>query len=294
MHGLKAMTQFLAVTLNGLTLAALYFIVASGFTIVFGLMRNINLAHGSLYLLGGYVGFEALKVFDNWFFAVAAAFITIALLGALLQLLVFRHLDGQELRQTLITLALSIIFADLMLWYWGGQTYQISAPEMFQGPFRTGLDILPAYPAMRLINVVIALGIGIGLWLFLTRTRIGMMIRAGVDDRGMLQASGVNVHLVFAVTFAVGAGLAGIAGVLGGTVQSISPGEDIRILLASLVVVIVGGMGSVVGSAVGAVVIGLAEQYGLAYTPTYGALYTFIILIVVLAVRPQGLFGKEV
>ncbi len=287
------MTQFLAITLNGLTLAALYFIVASGFTLVFGLMRNINLAHGAFYLLGGYIGFEALQASGNWFFAVAAAFVAIAVLGALLQMLVFRHLDGQELRQTLITLALSIILADLMLWFWGGQTYQIAAPEAFQGPLRTGLDVLPAYPAMRLVNIGIAIVIGVLLWLFLTHTRTGMMIRAGVDDRAMLQASGVNVHRVFAATFALGAGLAGLAGVLGGTVESLSPGEDIRILLASLVVVIVGGMGSVVGSAVGAVLIGLAQQYGLAYTPTYGALYTFVILIVVLAVRPQGLFGRS-
>jgi branched-chain amino acid transport system permease protein len=140
--------------------------------------------------------------------------------------------------------------------------------------------------------LVAAIVIGVGLWLFLNRTRIGMMIRAGVDDRAMLSASGVNVHRVFAVTFALGAGLAGFAGVVGGTALSIAPGEDVRYLLASLVVVIVGGMGSVTGAAIGALLIGLAETFGLAYSPTYGVVYTFLIMVVVLAFRPQGILGR--
>lgn len=286
------MTQFLAVTLNGLTLSALYFIVASGFTLVFGLMRNINLAHGSLYLLGAYLGFEALQFSGNWFLAVAVGFLAMALVGVGLQTLVFRHLEGQDLRQTLVSLALSIILADLMLAYWGGQTYRIQPPELLSGGMPLGIEALPYYSAIRISMLGVAAVIGVALWAFLSRTRLGMMIRAGVDDRSMLQASGVNVHRVFAATFGVGAGLAGLAGVVGGTVLSVSPGEDIRILLASLVVVIVGGMGSVAGSAIGAVIIGLADQYGLAYTPTYGALYMFVILVVVLAVRPQGLLGR--
>jgi len=285
-------TQFLAVTLNGLTLSALYFIVASGFTLVFGLMRNINLAHGSLYLLGAYLGFEALELTGSWVVAVATGFASMALVGVALQSLVFRHLEGQDLRQTLVSLALSIILADLMLAYWGGQTYRIQPPPLLSGAMPLGNEVLPYYSAIRLSLLAVAVAIGLGLWIFLAHTRVGMMIRAGVDDRSMLQASGVNVHRLFAVTFAVGAALAGLAGVVGGSVLSVSPGEDIRILLASLVVVIVGGMGSVAGSAIGALIIGLAEQYGLAYTPTYGALYMFVILVVVLAVRPQGLMGR--
>jgi branched-chain amino acid transport system permease protein len=148
------------------------------------------------------------------------------------------------------------------------------------------------YPLYRLVVLAAAVAIGVGLWLVLNRTRIGMMIRAGVDDRGMLAASGVNVQRVFAVTFAIGAGLAGFAGVVGGTALSIAPGEDTRYLLASLVVVIVGGMGSVTGAAIGALLIGLAEQLGLAYSPTYGVVYTFLIMVAVLAVRPQGIMGR--
>src|SRR6185436_1078000 len=140
--------------------------------------------------------------------------------------------------------------------------------------------------------LAVAIVIGIGLWLMLNKTRVGMMIRAGVDDRAMLAASGVNVHVVFAIVFAVGAGLAGFAGVVGGSALSVAPGEDVRYLLASLVVVIVGGMGSIPGAAIGALLIGLAEQIGLVYFPTYGIVLTFVIMVVVLAVRPQGIMGK--
>ncbi|HAJ20765.1 MAG TPA: ABC transporter ATP-binding protein, partial [Rhodospirillaceae bacterium] len=155
----------------------------------------------------------------------------------------------------------------------------------------SGDPVYIMYPIYRLSVLVAAVAVGIGLWLFLTRTRVGMMIRAGVNDREMLAASGVNVQLVFALVFAIGAGLAGFAGVVGGTALSIAPGEDIRYLLASLIVVIVGGLGSVPGAAIGALLIGLAEQFGLGYFPTYGVVLTFLIMVVTLAVRPQGLMG---
>ena len=155
-----------------------------------------------------------------------------------------------------------------------------------------GAAVPMTYPLFRLVVLAAAIVIGIGLWLVLNRTRIGMMIRAGVDDRAMLAAAGVNVHVVFAIVFAIGAGLAGFAGVIGGTALSIAPGEDVRYLLASLVVVIVGGMGSITGAAIGALLIGLAEQIGLAYFPTYGVVLTFVIMVAVLAFRPQGIMGQ--
>lgn len=285
------MTLFLLTLLNGLTLAALYFLVASGFSLVFGLMRNINLAHGSLYLLGGYVGFSVFDLTGAWELAVLAGFISMAIVGVLLQLLIFRYMEGEELRQTLVTIALSIIAADLMLAHWGGIAYQFELPDWLYGA--TPLPLVSFfYPIYRLAVLAAAIVIGVGLWLFLNRTRIGIMIRAGVDDRGMLSASGVNVQLIFCITFAVGAGLAGLAGVLGGTYLSLSPGEDARFLLASLVVVIVGGMGSIAGAAIGALLIALTEQFGLAYAPTYAPVYTFLIMVAVLAFRPQGLMGK--
>ncbi|MFV2092950.1 MAG: branched-chain amino acid ABC transporter permease [Hyphomicrobiales bacterium] len=285
------MKLFLITTLNGLTLAALYFLVASGFSLVFGLMRNVNLAHGSLFLLGAYIGYEVQDATGSWTLAVAGGFFSMAALGLLLQHYLFRFLEGQELRQTLVTLGISIIAADLMLAYWSGTTYQFEIPDALYGALR-GIPVIKVYPIYRLFILATAIVVGVALWLFLNRTRIGMMIRAGVDDRDMLSATGVNVHLIFALTFALGAGLAGLAGVVGGSALSIAPGEDLRYLLASLVVVIVGGMGSVAGSAVGAILIGLTEQYGLAYSPTYGVVYTFVIMVIVLAVRPQGIMGR--
>ncbi len=291
---------FVNTLLNGLTLGGLYFLVASGFTLIFGLMRNVNLAHGSMYLLGAYVGYEVAEASGSWFLGLAVAFIAIAVSGVAMQVLVFRRMEGDDLRQTLVTIAISIIAADLMLAVWTGTTYQFSPPEWLFGAAQlpvisvirsSGDAVYITYPIYRLAVLAVAVAVGVGLWLFLNRTRIGMMIRAGVNDRDMLAASGVNVQLVFALVFGIGAGLAGFAGVIGGTALSIAPGEDVRYLLASLIVVIVGGLGSVTGAAIGAVLIGLAEQFGLAYFPTYGVVLTFLIMVVVLAVRPQGLMG---
>lgn len=292
---------FVATLLNGITLGGLYFLVASGFTLVFGLMRNVNLAHGSLYLLGAYIGYEVAHRTGSWFAGLAAAFVAMALVGVAMQVLIFRRMEGDDLRQTLVTIGLSIIAADLMLAVWSGTTYQFQPPEWLFGAVElpivsvirsSGDAVYVKYPVYRLAVLGAAVAIGFGLWLLLNRTRLGMMIRAGVDDREMLAASGVNVQLVFALVFAIGAGLAGFAGVVGGTALSIAPGEDVRYLLASLVVVIVGGLGSVTGAAIGALLIGLAEQFGLAYFPTYGVVLTFLILVVTLAVRPQGIMGR--
>ena len=292
---------FVNTLLNGLTLAALYFLVASGFTLVFGLMRNVNLAHGSMYLLGGYIGYEAARITGNWYFGAVAAFLALAIIGALMQLLVFQRMQGDDMRQTLVTIGISIVAADLMLGVWSGATYQFEPPDWLYGATQlpvisairsSGQAVMLKYPTYRLVVLLIAVVIGLLLWLFLNRTRVGMMIRAGVDDRDMLDATGVNVQRLFALVFAIGAGLAGFAGVIGGTALSIAPGEDVRYLLASLVVVIVGGMGSIAGAAIGALLVGMAEQVGLAHFPTYGVVITFIIMIVVLAVRPQGLMGR--
>ena len=282
---------FLTTGLNGLTLAALYFLVASGFTLVFGLMRNVNLAHGSLYLLGGYVGWVVGDRTGSWLLAVAVGFASAALFGLVLQVAVFRFMQGQDLRQTLVTIGLSIMMADVLLWIFGGEIYTFEPPRGIFG--RTPLPLVQFYPTYRLVLLAMSVAIGLLLWWFLNRTRVGMMIRAGVDDRAMLAAAGVNVQVVFAVTFAIGAGLAGFAGVVGGTALSIAPGEDTRYQLASLVVVIVGGMGSVAGAAIGALLVGVAEQFGLAYAPTYSIVFTFVIMALVLAFRPQGILGRR-
>ena len=283
-------TLFFKTLLNGLTLASLYFLVASGFTLVFGLMRNVNLAHGSLYLFGAYVGWFVGERTGSWVLAVVAGFLSAAVVGLLMQILIFRRMQGQDLRQTLVTIGISIVLADLMLWMWGAEIYTFDPPAWIYGS--TSLPLVEKFPTYRIAVLLGAIAIGFGLWWFLARTKVGMMIRAGVDDRGMLSAAGINVQLVFAITFAIGAGLAGLAGVVGGSALSVSPGEDTRYLLASLVVVIVGGMGSVGGAAIGALLIGLAEQFGLAYAPTYSVVFTFVIMVLALAFRPRGIMGR--
>jgi branched-chain amino acid transport system permease protein len=293
---------FLNAVFNGITLGSLYFLVASGFTLIFGLMRNVNLAHGSLYLFGGYIGYAISTWTGSWVLGFIIAFIGVALVGVVLQIVVFRRMEGEDLRQTMVTIGLSIVFADLMLWVFGGDFYQIQTPSWLVGPIElplvtavksSGEAVYLRYPMVRLVIFAVAVVIGIAMWLALNRTRVGMMVRAGVDDRDMLAATGVPIQLVFVVVFALGAGLAGIAGVVGGTFQSLSPGEDTRFLLASLVVVIVGGMGSIPGAALGAVIIGLAEQLGSVYIPTYAIVVTFLIMVLVLALRPQGLLARR-
>ncbi|SFI03982.1 branched-chain amino acid ABC transporter permease [Bradyrhizobium sp. cf659] len=293
---------FLNAVFNGITLGGLYFLVASGFTLIFGLMRNVNLAHGSLYLFGGYVGYAISTATGSWLLSFIVAFVLTALVGVLLQVIVFRRMEGQDLRQTMVTIGLSIVFADLMLWACGGDFYQIQTPSWLIGPVdlplitavkSSGDPVYLRYPVVRLVIFAASVVIGVGMWLALNRTWIGMIIRAGVDDRDMLAATGVRIQLVFVLVFAFGAGLAGVAGVVGGTFQSLSPGEDIRFLLASLVVVIVGGMGSIPGAALGALIIGLAEQLGSVYIPTYAIVVTFLIMVLVLAIRPQGLLARR-
>jgi branched-chain amino acid transport system permease protein len=293
---------FINALFNGITLGGLYFLVASGFTLIFGLMRNVNLAHGSLYLFGGYMGYETAEWTGSWLLSYVAAFLCCAVIGAAMQVLIFRRMEGQDLRQTLVTIGLSIVFSDLMVWVWGGNTFQITTPDYLMGPIPTpivvtvkasGDAVFLQYPKVRLVIFAAAMLIGIAMWFALNRTRIGMMIRAGVDDRDMLSVLGYRVQLVFVLVFAFGAGLAGMAGIVGGTFQSISLGEDLHFLLASLQVVIVGGLGSIPGAALGALIIGLSEQIGLVYFQNYATVLTFLIMVIVLALRPQGLLGRR-
>src|SRR6202012_5565717 len=258
--------------------------------------------HGSIYLLGGYFGYLTVDATGSWVLSFVVAFVVAAVFGIILQLAVFRRMEGQDLRQTLVTIGISIVLADLMLWGFGGNSYQIQTPTWLRGPMdlplittvkSSGEVVYLSYPIVRLVIFLASVVIGLGMWLVLKRTRVGMIVRAGVDDRDMLSAMGVPIQLVFVLVFALGAGLAGMAGVVGATFQSISPGEDIRFLLASLVVVIIGGMGSIPGAALGALIVGLAEQLGSVYIPTYAIVVTFLIMVLVLALRPQGLMARR-
>jgi branched-chain amino acid transport system permease protein len=284
-------TQFLTILLNGLTLGALYFLVASGFTLIFGLMRVTNMAHGAFYLLGGYIGFQVSDSTGSWVLGLVAATVAIAVLGVAVQQLLLRRIQGEELREALITIGLAIVIADQCLAYWGGSPRDITVPPGLSGAKELGVAGL-IYPTYRLFVLILAIALGIGLWVLLRRTKLGITIRAGVDDRRMVAALGVNVQVVFAVVFALGAALVGFSGVAGGSYLSIAPGEDGRYLLFSLIVVIVGGMGSITGAAIGAAVVGIVDQFAAVYVPTYSVLLTFGVMVLVLATRPQGLLGR--
>ena len=284
------MDQFLLVCLNGLTLAAVYFLVASGLTLIFGLMRVITMAHGTSYLLGGYLGYAITRSTGSWVLGALGASLAVGLLGLLIHQVLIRRFQDDDLRVALITLGVSLIGADLMIAEFGGTATQVALPQSLQ----VGVSVpgLGQYPLIRLLILAIAVLVGLGLTLFINRTRYGSIVRAGVDDSEMTSATGVNVRVVFALVFLTGSAMAGFAGVVGGTLFPLLPGQDATYLLFSLVVVIVGGMGSIAGAAIGAALVGLVSQFALVYTPTYSVVLTFALMVAVLAFRPQGLLGR--
>jgi branched-chain amino acid transport system permease protein len=303
--------DFLITLLNGITAAGLYFVVASGFTLIFGLMRVVNMAHGAFFLLGGYValrtqrdmvggdvglGLSSAQVsLAQWVVPALAGVAVVAGVGLLMQQLFLRWNQGQDLRQALITIAIAIILADQMLAHYGGVAQDISWPgtfDKFVNLHAYGIQ----YTMTRLVILGIGLVIGAALWFWLQRTRSGMVIRAGVDDRDMVSAMGINIQLTFAIAFVVGSALAGFGGVIGGSFASLAPGVDANWLLNSLVVVIIGGMGSLGGAAIGSLLLGLTTNFAAAYLPAdytyYSIIFTFVLLAIVLAVRPLGLYGR--
>lgn len=288
--------KFWEQTLIGVTDAGVFFVVASGFTLIFGLMRVVNMAHGSFFLLGAYITYKVQATWGNWGIGLVISILGVAAAGVLMQQLFLRWNQGQELRQALITIACSVIIADQLIAAFAGPgtapTRSIPWPEVLE--FRVNIGTL--FPFTRIFVLLCALAVGALLYLWLQRTRMGMVIRAGVDDRQMVSALGVNIQLVFAIAFAVGSGLAALGGTLGGSLSAVSPGIDGQWLLFALVVVIVGGMGSLGGAAVGALLVALVKDYGAQYLPTdyrnSSFILLFALLVLVLAVRPLGLFGR--
>jgi branched-chain amino acid transport system permease protein len=282
--------EFIAQTLNGLTLAGIIFLVSSGFTLVFGVMRVTNLSHGAVYLVGGYIGYSVISATHNFFYGLAAGALAMAAFGYLLERTLISWLGRSEMAELLATLGLIYVLDDLSLAIWGGSPVTINLPG-FLGKSST----LPGgivYPNGRFFILIVAAAVAAGLYYLLRRTRIGAILRAGVDDRDMVSALGINVRRVFAFVFTLGALLAGFAGVLGGTVLGLYTGADSDILLFALAVVIVGGLGSYEGAIVGSVVIGLIDNYGTAYFPAVAYSVLFIPVIAILLVRPNGLFGR--
>jgi branched-chain amino acid transport system permease protein len=278
--------------LNGLTLAALLFIVASGLTLSFSLMRVVNLTHGAFYLAGGFVGLSVLNATNSWLLAVFVAGITISILALLEERFLLRRARGNDMFETLISLSVAIIISDLTLVIFGGYPKTIEIPAVLGGAINLKwLGIM--YPAYRLFMLVLALGLGLCLWLFLKKTNLGITIRAGVDNFDMVAAMGINVKRIFTLVFALSGFLAGAAGVIGGSFMMLVVGEDWRILTLTLIVITIGGMGSLGGTAVGALITGMVYSFTTGYIPEFSSFVLFLPVAIILSIRPQGLFGKE-
>jgi len=282
-----SMTVFQA--LNGATFAALLFIVASGFTLIFGLMRIVNLAHGALYLVGGYLGLVVAGRSGSFTLALVGAAIAIAIVGFLTYTLLLRFVGGNVLRQVLLTLGLALVLDDLALVIFGGDAFTVPIPETLRGPVQIGTLVYPKY---RLFLLLFSVLVFIALALLLRYTRLGALIRAGVDDSEMVDAMGIDIRRVFIYTFMVGAALAGVGGVLGGAFLTLYPTADSDILVFSLAVVIIGGRGSLVGTAIGSLFVGMLATFGQVWFPELAYFVIFGPMALLLAFRPLGLFGK--
>ncbi|HKA39861.1 MAG TPA: branched-chain amino acid ABC transporter permease [Burkholderiales bacterium] len=276
-------------TLNSLALGGLLFLLAAGFSLIFGLMRIANLTHGALFMLGAYFGVSILKVVPYLWLAALLGGLAVALLGGLFERLILRRLIGNELGQVLVTLGVAFIIADLCLIVWGGDPIPVPTPPALQQPLRF-FDL--AFPAYRLVVIGIAIATAIGLYLLMERTRLGAMIRAGVDDMNMARAVGIPVSRLFTTVFCLGAFLAGAGGIIGGPMLSAYPGLDADMLPLALIVVMLGGVGSLIGAFVGSFIIGFIYTFGIALAPDLAYVILFLPMIVVIAFRPRGLFGR--
>jgi branched-chain amino acid transport system permease protein len=276
-------------TLNSLSLGGLLFLLAAGFSLIFGVMRIANLTHGSLFMLGAYLGVTVLKVVPNLWLAALMAGLCVAIFGGVIERLLLRPLTTRPLGQVLVTLGLSFIIADLCLMIWGGDPIPLPAPASLQRPLVVaGI----AFPAYRLAVLGIAIVTAAVLQAVMEWTRLGAMIRAGVDDMQMARAVGIPVSRLFTIVFCLGAALAGAGGVIGGPIMSAYPGLDADMLPLALIVVILGGVGSLLGAFVGSFITAAIYTFGSALFPDLSYVILFLPMIVVIAYRPRGLFGR--
>lgn len=284
------MSFVLLQTLNGLTVGTLLFLTASGLSVVFGLMRILNLSHGAMLLFGGFVGMSVQVASGNFLLAILCGVIAAAALGWVVQRLFLKTLMGSTFRQVLLTLGVAFVVSDSILWAWGGIPRAIKPPGFIQGSVSLGNTLYPTY---RLVLIGIGIAAALALWLVWERSLWGAKLRACVDDRAIASAQGINVGAVFAIVFVIGAALAGLAGVLGGVVLGVSIGLDFEMQLLALVVVIIGGLGSLSGAFVGSMLVGLLDAFSKALFPELAYFSIFAPVIIVLILRPQGLFGRE-
>ena len=274
---------------NGVSYGALLFLLAGGLSLIFGMMRIVNMTHGSYYLLGGYVALTVIWRGGHFVLAVLVGALAIALVGIGEWNAFLKRLSGQELGQVLTTMGFALIFQDLALVIWGGDPYTIPVPAALSGSYTVGQLYFPVY---RIFIIAVAALIAVILWLVLERTRIGAMMRATVDDPEMARGVGINVFLISMAVFALGATLAALAGAVAGGFVGVYPGADFEILPYAFVVVIVGGMGSLKGALIGSLMVGLLDNFGKALFPELSYFTLFAPMAAILAVRPTGLFGR--
>lgn len=283
------MNSFILQTFNGISYAALLFLLASGFTLTFGLMRIVNMAHGSYYLLGGYIGLVVAKTTGSFTLALLAGGAAGALLGFAADKLLIKRTGEDHLAQVLITTGLAYVVGDLALKIWGGDAQKLPIPLIMRGVVELPGDIV--YPVFRVFLTSVGIAVAVLLWLLYRKTQIGAAIRAGVDDREMVSATGIHVDRLFIIVSALASFLAGFSGVLGGAFLTVYPGAEWEILVFALVVVIVGGLGSLEGAMIGALIVGLLDAYGRWLLPEMSYFVLFGPMAILLLFRPRGLFG---
>ena len=278
--------------LNGLVSSMLLFVMAAGLSLMFGQMNVINLAHGSFYMLGGYVGLSIMRQFQSFWLALILTPVIVGTIGMIVEYLFMRRLYGahRHLDQALLTFAIALIAADFIRWNWGPYVVAVAAPQQLQGQVSfLGIQ----FPIYRLSLIAFGLTMAILLWIIIEHTRIGSIVRAGVSDARLVSGLGININFVFAGIFALGTALAALAGVIGAPVHNLYPGLDFEILILTLAVVVVGGLGTIRGAFLGSLLIGMADTFGKAFLPELALFVIFAMMAMVLLLRPYGLLGLQ-
>lgn len=285
------LAQFLIQVLNGVQYGLLLFLVASGLTLIFGIMGIINLAHGAFYMIGAYLAYWLVGSTGSLLVAVLLGIPIAVAAGLVVERVLMKPLYRRDhLDQVLLTYGLILILDETQKILWGSDFHGVPVPDVLAGS--VPLTDTQAYPVYRLFVSLVCLGVAAGLGLLITRTRIGMMIRAGASNREMVSALGIDIGRVFALVFALGVALAAFSGMIGAPVSSVYPGMGDRVLIVSFVVVVIGGLGSVKGAFVGALLIGLADTFGRVMVPDFASMVMYALMAGVLLWRPQGLYGR--
>ncbi|MBC8268553.1 MAG: branched-chain amino acid ABC transporter permease [Rhodospirillaceae bacterium] len=281
---------FLIQVLNGVQYGFTLFLVASGLTLIFGIMGIINLAHGAFYMIGAYICFWLFGITDSLLVAIMAGIPIMFVFGYAIERLAISVLYKRDhLYQVLMTYGLILILNEMQKILWGSDFYSVPIPEVLSGSIPMGNQ---EYPVYRLFVSLVCMVVAAGMYVVIGKTKLGMMIRAGASNREMVQALGINISRVFAVVFSLGAALAGFSGMIDAPLSSVYPGMGNYILIISFVVIVIGGIGSVKGAFVGAMLVGLADTFGKVLVPEFSSMVIYALMALVLLWRPQGLFGR--